>query len=154
MLIAIFSTSPLLQMTFERKRLKGTACEKQTLMKRLIFVILTVLSLGCQDNATQEEELEVLNNMFAEIEMLANSVACENAADWNFVAYGSKACGGPQGYIAYSNQIDVNAFLRLVENYTTAEREFNLRWGVASDCAFVTPPSEVLCENGVAVLNY
>jgi hypothetical protein len=123
-------------------------------MKNVFLILFALLCFGCQSNNNQEEEQQALEAMFDEIEILANSIACENAADWSFVAYGHKACGGPQGYIAYSNQINVNAFLRLVENYTTAEREFNLRWGVASDCALVTPPSEVLCENGVAVLNY
>jgi hypothetical protein len=125
-------------------------------MKKLLFVLLTLSCFACKNNnqSTQEEERQTLLMMFQEIETLANSVACEDAADWSFVAYGHKACGGPQGYIAYSNQIDVDAFLALVENYTTFEREFNLRWGVGSDCAFVSPPSEVLCENGVAVLNY
>lgn len=129
-------------------------CNERMLMKRIIFVMLAVLCVGCENNSTQEEEQQTLMTLFNEIETLANSVACEDATDWDFVAYGHKACGGPQGYIGYSNQIDVNAFLRLVENYTTFEREFNLRWGVASDCALVAQPSGVLCENGVAVLNY
>ena len=123
-------------------------------MKKFLWILFVFFCISCEDENTQEEDRQLLMALFDEIETLANSVPCENAADWSFVAYGHKACGGPQGHIAYSNQIDVNAFLDLVENYTTFEREFNLRWGVISDCALIAQPSGVLCENGVAVLNY
>ena len=115
---------------------------------------LLFFALSCQDNENQNDSLTVLQALFEEIQTLANSVACTDATEWTFVSYGAKACGGPQGYIAYSNQIDVAYFLSLIEEYTTAEREYNIRWGIVSTCDLPAIPTEVSCQNGEAVLIY
>ena len=72
----------------------------------------------------------------------------------SFTAFGAKACGGPQGYLPYSNQIDTNAFLKKVEVYSQSEKEYNLKWGVISDCAIVNPPKSIECQNGYPILKY
>ena len=123
-------------------------------IKNLGCVFLLFFVLSWQDSENQNDDLTVLQVMFEEIQTLANSVACTDAAEWTFVSYGAKACGGPQGYIAYSNQIDVSYFLSLIEEYTTAEREYNIRWGIVSTCDFPAIPAELSCQNGEAVLIY
>jgi len=102
----------------------------------------------------QEEEHRALMNLFDEIYNMANSVTCNDENNWNFTSYGAKACGGPQGYIAYSNQIDVSAFLAKVAAYTQAEHNYNVRWGIISTCDLAPQPSGVSCLNGSPVLNY
>lgn len=123
-------------------------------MKKWYCVLLLFLVFGCQNNNDQSADLEALEAMFEEIEMLANSVACTDATEWLFTPYGSKACGGPQGYIAYSNQIDVANFLLKVEQYSEAEHNYNIRWGIISTCDLPLPPTGVSCEDDVAVLIY
>ena len=93
-------------------------------------------------------------DLYYEIYSIANSIPCNDALNWSFTPYGSKACGGPQGYIEYSNQIDVPAFLTLVETYTQAEHDYNIEWGIISTCDIIPQPTSVSCENGNAVLNY
>lgn len=123
-------------------------------IKKTGYLFLLFFVFSCQDNENQNDTLSVLQVMFEEIQTLANSVACTDATEWTFVSYGAKACGGPQGYIAYSNQIDVAYFLSLIEEYTTAEREYNIRWGIVSTCTLPPIPNEVSCQNGEAVLIY
>ncbi|SDS50525.1 hypothetical protein SAMN05216503_3276 [Polaribacter sp. KT25b] len=103
-----------------------------------------------------EKELEhrSLMDLFNEIQNLSYSISCSDAADWNFVAYGSKACGGPKGYIAYSSKIDTTAFLQKIETYTQTEKDFNIKWGVISDCSITNPPTSVECQNGFPKLIY
>ncbi len=101
----------------------------------------------------QEEDFAMLQELFTEFSTIANA-SCTNAEVWEFVAYGSKACGGPQGYIAYPTTIDVEAFLILVENYTTEEAIYNATYGIVSTCDFAVPPVNVVCENEAAVLIY
>ena len=79
-------------------------------LKNYGYLVLLFLVIGCQVNDSQNNELADLQAMFEEIETLAKSVVCENSDEWNFVSFGSKACGGPQGYIAYSGQINVENF--------------------------------------------
>lgn len=124
-------------------------------MKKLIILCSFFLLFSCENNLLdQETERLTLLAMFEDIETMATSVACEDASEWSFTAYGNQACGGPQGFIAYSNQINVTEFLTLVENYTNAERAYNIKWGIVSDCSLFAMPSGVSCENGNAVLNY
>lgn len=54
----------------------------------------------------------------------SESKVCNDPDNWSYTAIGSKACGGPKGYIAYSNEIDVDAFLNKVEDYNRTEAEF------------------------------
>lgn len=115
------------------------------------------LFLGCSIDddfiPNQESDLAMLEELFAEITLLADE-PCTDAEDWEFVAYGSKACGGPQGYIAYPTTIDVEAFLEMIENYTTEEAIYNENYGVVSTCEVIGAPIDVACENGEPVLIY
>lgn len=123
---------------------------------RNIWIFVLCLSLiSCVDSGTSvEEERQVLDEMRTEIETIANSEACINASDWLFTAIGAKACGGAAGYIAYSNKIDVDLFLNLVAAYTAAEKKFNKKWGIISDCSIVMPPTGINCEDGKPVFYY
>ncbi len=103
---------------------------------------------------TQEQELQNLSDKLLEIETLAESVSCEDSETWSFTAYGSRACGGPSGYLAYSNTIDTDNFLKLVKEYTIAEDAFNKKWSISSICSMVPEPIGVICKNGVAALLY
>jgi hypothetical protein len=102
----------------------------------------------------QEVEYRSLMDLFNEIQELSSSVSCSDATNWLFTAYGSKACGGSQGYIAYSTEIDTNDFLNKIEIYTQAEKTFNVRWGIISDCSIASVPVSVECENGIPTLKY
>jgi len=92
--------------------------------------------------------------MFNEIENLASSVSCFDSTEWNFSSYGSKPCGGPKGFIAYSKKIDTTLFLKKIEEHKIREKEYNEQWGIASDCMYVSTPIIVKCENGNPVLEY
>lgn len=110
-----------------------------------------VVSVALSD---QEKEHQELMNVFTEIKNLSESVSCSDKSDWSFTAYGSKACGGPQGYIPYSNQIDVNTFLTKVQLYTALEDAFNQKWQVISTCDVESPPVDVACDAGKPILVY
>jgi len=128
-------------------------------MKTLITVLLGCLLLfSCSDDSpevsceilgeSQEADAETLRVLFEEITEISESQTCSDASNWTFAAYGSKACGGPQGYIAYSLDIDVDSFLSKIRKYTEAEALFNTTWSAISDCALANPPAEVICVDG------
>jgi len=124
------------------------------LLKKTAIAIVVFVSFSCQTNPTIDDDRKELEKLFIEIETLVESVSCTNAADWRFVAYGAKACGGPQGYIAYPNTIDTVNFLLKVTNYTAVENELNIKWGVFSTCDTPALPTAVECVNGVATFIY
>ncbi|WP_406682827.1 hypothetical protein N1F78_08995 [Seonamhaeicola sp. MEBiC1930] len=102
----------------------------------------------------QEQDHRDLMDLFNEMYSLSTSVSCVHPNNWTIVAYGAKACGGPQGFVAYSNEIDVEAFLVKVEAYTNAEKAYNIKWGVVSTCDLPQQPKSVNCINGFPILIY
>jgi hypothetical protein len=128
-------------------------------MKKLNFIGIALLigicfSCNNDDALTQEQQAQNLDQMFSEIEILATSENCDDSTEWTFTSYGSKACGGPLGFIAYPINIGTELFLKKIEEYTTAQQEFNQKWGIVSDCYVPSQPSEIICKNGSPVFEY
>lgn len=125
-------------------------------LKLILLLLLIGFSFSCNknNNMTQEQEAEVLSEMLSEIKGMANSETCEDATEWTYVSYGSKACGGPIGYIAYSTKINTVLFLKKVEEHRAAQSKFNEKWKIISDCSIPQEPNGVLCEDGSPALAY
>lgn len=102
----------------------------------------------------QEKDHRTLMDLYNEIIEIAYSKTCTDINDWSFIGFGAKACGGFQGYIPYHKDIDVPNFLEKVEAYTNAEKEFNIKWSIISDCTLVNPPKSVDCQYEYPVLTY
>ena len=127
---------------------------KLDFFKPLGFGILLAL-YGCpQERDPQDMALADLEQQLSEIIALAGSVPCEDAAQWSFTAYGSKACGGPQGYLAYPLTIDVDRFLALVERHRQTENQYNIDFNIVSACGLPAEPTGVDCVDQSAVLVY
>ena len=120
----------------------------------LFFLIGICCSCKQDDEINQEQEAETLNQMFSEIENLASNVSCDDSAEWTFTNFGSKPCGGPVGFIAYSTNIDIDLFLESIEEHRIKQNEFNKKWGLISDCSIPRQPIGVICEDGHPVLEY
>lgn len=101
----------------------------------------------------QENDYNALMALYNEFESMAN-IACKDSSEWTYTAYGSKACGGPQGYIAYPTSINVTAFLAKVTLYTQLEDAYNIKWGIISTCDLPQEPKTVDCIDGLPILNY
>jgi hypothetical protein len=71
--------------------------------------------------------------MHVEILSLSTSKQCENSADWAFTSIGSKACGGPTGFVAYSLKLNTTEFPTKLKN-TQIIRKNSIRNGVISTC--------------------
>lgn len=102
----------------------------------------------------QEEDHRNLMDLFDEILNLANSKICTNVADWKITPYGAKACGGPNGYVAYHKEINEGEFLQKIETYTNEEKKYNVKWGIVSTCDVTPRPTSVQCQNDKPVLQY
>lgn len=129
-------------------------------MKNIFFALLLICfvftAFRCNDdtNLTIEEDKKELTTLRQVIEELANASECNENTACKFIAFGSKACGGPKSYLVYSTSIDVERLEMLVETYNQKDADFNIKYGVISDCAAVLPPSSVGCENNTCVAVY
>ncbi len=119
-------------------------------MRSLSVFLLMFLAFGCESVDSENPVVypSIMQEVYKEMVTLSESETCTDSEDWLFTAYGSKACGGPIGYIAYSKKIDQNYFLGLVDRFTELQAEHNRKTGAVSDCALALRPTRVTCENG------
>jgi hypothetical protein len=119
-------------------------------------IALLAIVFGCTNNTefSKEEDLAELNALYEEIELLVDSGACSENSNCDYIAFGSKACGGPKTYLVFSSSINVELLQQKVATYNALENSFNKRWGIISDCAYLLPPKSVECVNGKCTAVY
>jgi len=123
----------------------------------LLLILFTVTACkqdGTVSSGTKDTDQTELNNRRAEIQKLADDIRCDNESDWAIAPIGSKACGGPIGYVAYSLKTNTDLFLKKIEEYTQLQKAFNVKWNQISDCSLVLPPKGVQCDQAKAKLVY
>ena len=123
-------------------------CVRPISLSIYFLVMLFVMGCGTNDDGHDMVILEDLETMYNEIFALSESVTCVNDSEWTFAAIGSKACGGPTGYIAFATTIDTDDFLARIEAYTAAQKKYNEENGIVSDCSLVKEPTGVVCQDG------
>lgn len=126
-------------------------------MKKIItlFVLIVVaLSFQCSssDNSKSSDIItqEMLDAKKAEVMTLINNSSCSGSC--NYIAFGSKPCGGPREYLLFSNAVNLEQLQLLVTQYNELEHQFNVQTNAVSDCAMVLPPNTVECVNGTCVI--
>jgi len=115
---------------------------------KTIALLAIVFSCTNNSNPTQEEDLNKLNNLKEKVEQLIASGKCTEDTNCSYIAFGSKPCGGPWSYLVYSSNIDSDLLISKVNNYNQLENEYNLKWGIISDCSTPAPPNSVECVEG------
>ena len=124
-------------------------------MKTIKYTFKTIaimaIVFGCANNLviSQEKERQQLVKLKSEIKQLVAEGTCSDKNDCDFIAFGSKPCGGPWSYLVYSTTIDIKFLKEKVAVYNSKEQAFNKKWGIASDCMMVAPPSKIDCIEGV-----
>ena len=85
---------------------------------------------------------------------MASSVTCIDSLVWTYTSFGNQACGGPVGFIAYSTSINVELFIKKIEEHRIGEQEFNKKWGIISTCSIPPQPNGIICKDGNPVFEY
>ncbi|HQQ97438.1 MAG TPA: hypothetical protein PLX35_09245 [Cyclobacteriaceae bacterium] len=126
-------------------------------LKAIFFTTLIGACISCVDHhaeLTQEQELQRLKEQWSKIESIAMNASCTDSLGWAFTFYGTRCCGGPVGYIIYSTTIDTTAFLKEIESYNRAQKEYIIKWPCFGPCFVPPTPTGVECANGVPVFTY
>lgn len=115
----------------------------------MIFFSIMLAVSGCENpENSQQVDRQELDRQLEEIKDLIAKEACDGVNSCDYIAVGSKACGGPKTYLLFSSSIDRQNLQDLVKNYNQAEADYNQKYGITSDCMFVTPPDSIECVNG------
>ncbi|MEZ4787200.1 MAG: hypothetical protein R2790_04830 [Flavobacterium haoranii] len=118
-----------------------------------ILILIALQSFQCEnDNQNDVITEEMLNNKRTEITNYIGQFSCSATSTCNFIALGSKPCGGPREYLVYSNNVDQNELQQLVSEYYTMDSTRNIQTNAISDCAVVMPPENIDCIDGVCTV--
>ncbi|MNK04698.1 hypothetical protein D3C87_225710 [compost metagenome] len=122
------------------------------------FIIIGLfLFNSCSKEKQQNNEQQELELLFTKIKTLAESSTCGGSTtnhELKSISYGSKACGGPNGYLAYSTSINTVEFEKLIAEHAELEKAYNKKWGIASTCNITPTPVTTICDNGKPKLVY
>jgi hypothetical protein len=87
----------------------------------------------------------------AAIHALVGDAACDSDAVCRSMAIGAKACGGPEGYFAWSTQrSDATRLAAAVASYNQGRVTDNMRDNRVSNCAMVMDPGVACLPTGTA----
>ncbi|WP_445718612.1 hypothetical protein [Flavobacterium sp.] len=78
--------------------------------------------------------------------------SCANATSCNYIAFGSKPCGGPREYLVFPNTVNQATLESLINEYNDLDNQYNIQTGAVSDCMVVSPPNNIDCVNGVCTI--
>jgi hypothetical protein len=126
-------------------------------MKALIKIILfgfIILSFNCTSKQSDSDTitLEQLATKKTAIENYITTFTCSESLGCNYIAFGSKPCGGPRMYLAFSNTINLPQLQIMVAEYNEMDNLRNQQTGAISDCAIPPPPNLIRCVNGVCTI--
>jgi len=121
---------------------------------KTIAIMAIVFSCANKSVISQENEQQHLAKLKSEIEQFVAEGSCSNEKKCDFIAFGSKPCGGPWSYLVYSTTINVKLLKEKVTIYNSTEHAFNKKWGIASDCMMEAPPTKVQCIDGKCTAIY
>ncbi len=100
--------------------------------------------------SSDEEALETLHQ---QILALIGEPRCENIVHCRLLALGSKPCGGPSEYLAYSSIVGRRDVLEAkAYEYGFLQEEVNRSRGAVGTCDVLAQP-RVACVNGRCTLN-
>lgn len=78
--------------------------------------------------------------------------ACDNSQQCRTLAYGHKACGGPERYVAYSTKrSDATRLTQLAQQLADERRRQDEAEGMMSTCSLIIDPG-ALCQAGRCTL--
>ena len=122
---------------------------------KMVAILVLFQSFQCEEDVVERDqatELAQLQNEKQVILEYVASIPCEATIGCDYMALGSKPCGGPWEYLVYSNAVDIAYLTDLVTTYNSHEAEYNETYDIYSDCAVVNPPQNVGCIDGVCVV--
>ncbi len=125
-------------------------------MKALIKIALfsfILISINCtskQDDSNITPEQLVAKK--TAIQNYINTFSCSESLGCNFIAFGSKPCGGPRIYLVFPNTINLPQLQTMVTEYNEMDYLRNIQTNAISDCSVPLPPNEIGCVNGVCTI--
>jgi len=100
----------------------------------------TVLSFEpIDENNISTEEYMIATD--SKVRDMIRDTSCTQNSDCQSIAYGARACGGPETYLIYSTvNVDVTELQPLVNQYNSYAAQYNEENSLVSICSYEMPP--------------
>lgn len=127
-------------------------------MKKILIlfgIVLLFQSFQCEEDVVPTDQSFDLVSLQQERQNVLNYIAtftCNENTTCSSIAFGSKACGGPQEFLVFPSSVDLAYLTEKVNNYNLMENSYNLTYGIVSDCMAVQPPANIGCIDGVCTI--
>ncbi|TRX23652.1 hypothetical protein FNW25_07265 [Flavobacterium franklandianum] len=121
---------------------------------KILVLSILLQSFQCTDTNDSSENITSaqLETKKLEIQNYINSFSCSESGGCNYIAFGSKPCGGPRTYLVFSNSVNLNHLQDLVTKYNEIDNLHNIQTNAISDCSVPLPPNEIRCVNGICTI--
>ena len=121
---------------------------------KILALCLMLQSFQCSDSNESSDLITSaqLETKKQEIQNYINSFSCSESGGCNYIAFGSKPCGGPRTYLVFSNNVNLTKLQEMVKNYNEMDNLHNIQTNAISDCSVPLPPNEIKCVNGVCTI--
>jgi hypothetical protein len=117
----------------------------------LSAVLALIVPLAAAAASASDEE--ALDNLHQQIVALIGEPRCENIVHCRLLALGSRPCGGPAEYLAYSSIAGKREVLEAkAYEYGFLQEEVNRARGLSGTCDVLAQP-RLACVNGRCTLN-
>ena len=117
---------------------------RDDMQMRQLPLILLLACTACRaagPAATTPPSLTASPSLPDQMRALVGAAACTDSAQCKTVALGARACGGPEGYLAYSTATTPSAPLHaLAQRYAEQSRAGHATSGMMSTCQFISDP--------------
>lgn len=119
----------------------------------LSFFLFVGIFASCEQLANEAEITRAkLDKQLVEINNFIATATCSNEGECRYIAFGSKACGGPQGYLLYPEGVDEEKLKKMIADYSKNEDTYNKLNEIISDCSLPNPPAKIGCEDGNCIV--
>ena len=114
---------------------------------------LSLAGLACASDTAAPAPAPTAAQLLPPITAAIGPAACDASTQCRSIGVGAKACGGPEGYRAWSvKDADESALRAAVAAHTAARQVENLRSDMRTNCALEIDPG-ASCQAGRCVIN-
>lgn len=114
----------------------------------MIFTLIIGFAVSCEEISTDNLEDLTIDEVAQLIEMEVGNAETDNLSSCKVLPIGAKPCGGPWGYLVYSEEAsDTDKLKQLVDKYNELDEIRMKKEGLGSTCDVATEP-ELSIKNG------
>jgi len=134
-------------------RMKNARRPRLSVLASTSLLVLVAACAGAGPSAPATPPAATAATLWQQIQSENADTGCDSDSQCHSLGVGSKACGGPERYLAWSSKQGDGARLKtLVEQHSAARRADDAREHMMSTCSLVSDPGAT-CSAGRCMLN-